>query len=428
MDGRNRVAAAGGIPECPAKLSGILLGKTVSGTPKTARWLPLSIGAEGAVGARRPVEEGNGSDLVSPASMTMSATADHTVDAEPILIVPYMWIGDFVRCHSVVKLLKARWPHRPVDVLTSTLCAPLVDYMPGLRQGITWDLPRSRLGLLAQKALADRLRAERYGTVLIMPRTWKSALAPFLAGIPRRVGFVGEGRFGLINDLRRGERGLPRMVDRCGMLALPKDAVLPAAWPLPELSVPSAEVTDWRRRHGLGDGRPIVALAPGAVGPAKRWPATAYADLARRLATRDMTVVVIGGPGEKALAAEIAAGEPDIRDLTGPDLRNAILALAAATAAVSNDSGLLHVAAALGTPSVGIFGPTSPWHWAPLNPLAAVIETTTTLACRPCHRPVCRFRHHACMRDIPVEQVLDAAWQAIGTASGARRGIPAANS
>ncbi len=118
---------------------------------------------------------------------------------------------------------------------------------------------------------------------------------------------------------------------------------------------------------------------------------------------------VIGGPGEKELAAEIVpAGQDDIRDLTGPDLRNAILALAAANAAVSNDSGLLHVAAALGTPAIGIFGPTSPWHWAPLNPIAAVIETASELACRPCHKPVCRFGHHRCMRDIPVEHVATA--------------------
>src|SRR5271166_151050 len=99
-------------------------------------------------------------------------------DSGPILIVPYMWIGDFVRCHTVVKLLAARWPKRPVDVLTTTLCAPLVDYMPGVRQGIRADLPRRQLGLFTQKALADRLRAERYSTVLVMPRTWKSALAP----------------------------------------------------------------------------------------------------------------------------------------------------------------------------------------------------------------------------------------------------------
>jgi heptosyltransferase-2 len=117
-------------------------------------------------------------------------------------------------------------------------------------------------------------------------------------------------------------------------------------------------------------------------------------------------VWVLGGPGERELAAEIVRGaEADIRDLSGPDLRNAILALAAADAAVSNDSGLLHVAAALGTPVIGIFGPTSPWHWAPLNPIAAVIETTSKLPCRPCHKPVCRFGHHRCMRDIGVEQV-----------------------
>src|SRR5580704_19392974 len=114
----------------------------------------------------------------------MTTANPSMTEASPILIVPYMWIGDFVRCHSIVRLLRSRWPDRPVDVLTTTLCAPLADYMPGLRQAIRWDLPRSRLGLGSQFALARRLRAEDYGTVLIMPRTWKSALAPFLAGIP----------------------------------------------------------------------------------------------------------------------------------------------------------------------------------------------------------------------------------------------------
>src|SRR5436305_8662575 len=113
-------------------------------------------------------------------------------DRRPILIVPYMWIGDFVRCHTVVKLLKARFPARPVDVLSTTLCAPLADYMPELRQAIVVDLPRKRLSLAEHKALAVRLEREGYGTALIMPRTWKAALAPFLAGIPERVGWVGE--------------------------------------------------------------------------------------------------------------------------------------------------------------------------------------------------------------------------------------------
>jgi heptosyltransferase-2 len=334
--------------------------------------------------------------------------------APPILIVPYMWIGDFVRCHSVVKVLKSRWPDRPIDMLTTALCRPLADYMPGLRQAILGDLPRSRIALSAQRELAARLRANGYGRALIMPRTWKAALAPFLAGIPQRVGFVGEARFGLLSEWRWGERRLPRMVDRCAALAFPEGAPLPAQWPLPELVVPAAEVAAWRERRGLDPSRPAVALCPGAVGPSKRWAAEGYGEIARTLTARGMAVWVIGGPDEARLAGEItSAGGPLARDLTGPDLRNAILALAAAKAAVSNDSGLLHVAAALGTPAIGIFGPTSPWHWAPLNPLAATIETQTDVPCRPCHKPTCYLRHHRCMRDIPAAQVLEAVERAL---------------
>jgi heptosyltransferase-2 len=332
-----------------------------------------------------------------------------------------MWIGDFVRCHTVIKLLKQRFPSRPIDVLTTTMVSPLLDYMPGVRKGIIVDLPRGRLAPGRNWALARRLRREGYGQALVMPRTWKSALALYLAGIPRRTGFVGEGRFGLINDLRWGERALPRMVERCASLALPKGESPPAAWPLPELVASRPEVTSWRQRLGLvRDQRVEIALAPGAVGPAKRWPAGSYADLGRRLVAEGYRVWIIGGPSERELAAEIASTAPnEIRDLSGPDLRNAILALAAADVAVSNDSGLLHVAAALGTPAIGIFGPTSPLHWAPLNPLAAVIETPNALPCRPCHRPVCRPGHHLCMRGIAVEQVIAATRAAAEAGRGA---------
>ena len=341
----------------------------------------------------------------------MKATAD-----PPILIVPYMWIGDFVRCHSVVKLLRQRFPGRPIDLLTTRTVAPLIDYMPDVRQGIAADLPRRRLAFGRHWALAERLRVQGYAQALVMPRTWKSALAPFLAGIPQRTGFVGEARFGIINDLRFGERALPRMIDRCAALALRKDEAAPAQLPLPELSVPAAEIAEWRQRLGLGaDAGPVIAIAPGAVGPSKRWPY--FAELSRRLVAQGKEVWVLGGPGEKGLARDIAqADPPHIRDLTGEDLRNAILALAAADAAISNDSGLLHVAAALGTPAIGIFGPTSAWHWAPLNPLAAVIETAGVLTCRPCHKPVCRLRHHRCMRDIAVDRVADALATALATA------------
>jgi heptosyltransferase II len=340
-----------------------------------------------------------------------------SADTSPILIVPYMWIGDFVRCHSVVTLLRERFPDRPVDMLATTLCAPLADYMPGLRKAIVYDLPRSQIALARQSELANRLKGEGYGMALMMPRTWKSALAPFLAGIPQRVGFVGEARFFLVNDLRFGEGKLPRMVDRCAMLALSRGSAPRSLWPLPQLNVAPAEAAAWRNKRGLiADGRPVIALAPGAVGPSKRWPSAAYAELTRRLVGEGVSVWVLGGPDEKALAAEIV-GNTTARDLTGRDLRDTILALSSATIAVSNDSGLLHVAAAVGTPSIGIFGPTSPWHWAPLNPLAATLETKSELACRPCHKPVCRLRHHRCMGEITTEEVLAASRRALAAAT-----------
>src|SRR6201985_1764958 len=172
-------------------------------------------------------------------------------DTRPILIIPYMWIGDFVRGHTVVRVLKQRWPNRPIDLLTTSLCAPLVDYMPGVRSGIVWDLPRSRLALARQWALSSLLRAKGYRTALVLPRTWKAALAPALAGIPERVGFVGEVRFGLLNRWRWGEKALPRFIDKNAALALPDGAALPAAWPVPELRVPANEIASWRQLNGL---------------------------------------------------------------------------------------------------------------------------------------------------------------------------------
>ncbi|MDO9299479.1 lipopolysaccharide heptosyltransferase II, partial [Bradyrhizobium sp.] len=229
-------------------------------------------------------------------------------------------------------------------------------------------------------------------------------------------GFVGEARFGLINRWRWGEKALPRFIDKNAALALPDGAPLPDEWPVPLLRVPAEEAGRWRQANGLGTG-PAVALAPGSVGASKRW--TYYPEAARLLAERGLDVWVVGGPGEKALATEIvAAGGPRVRDLTGSDLRNGILAMAAASVAISNDSGLMHIAAAIGTPTMGIFGPTSPYHWAPLNGLAATVQTNTVVPCQPCHRPVCTMNDHRCMRDIPASDVVGIAERVLAEAVG----------
>jgi heptosyltransferase II len=346
--------------------------------------------------------------------------ADDSGDSSPILIIPYMWIGDFVRGHTVVRVLNERWPNRPIDLLATSQCAPLADYMPGVRAAVVWDLPRRRLAVAKQWTLGALLRARGYRTALILPRTWKSAIAPALAGIPERVGFVGEARFGLVNRWRWGEKALPRFIDKNAALALPDGAPLPPEWPVPQLRVPADEVERWRQANGLGAGK-AVALAPGSVGVSKRW--TYYPEAARRLAEHGVDVWVVGGPNEKAQAQEIvAAGGPRVRDLTGTDLRNGILAMAAASVAISNDSGLMHIAAALGTPTMGIFGPTSPYLWAPLNGLAATVQTRTVLACQPCQRTVCTMNDHRCMRDIPASDVVGIAERVLEEAGA--RGVP----
>jgi len=347
----------------------------------------------------------------------------------PILIVPYMWIGDFVRCHTAVQILNARFPRRAVDMLATARTLPLIDYMPGVRKGIVSDLPRGRLALARQWELAARLRQECYGTVLVMPRTWKSALAPFLAGIPERTGFIGEGRFWLLNDARPGERRLERMVDQKVALALPRGAGLPATYPRPHLGVPAAEVAAWRERWKLSDRRPVVALCPATVGPGRRWPIARYAELARNLIADGIAIWVLGSADDRPLAMKIAmaagsaasaAGAPAMHDLTGPDLRDAVLALKAADAAVANDSGLLHVAAALDTPSVGIFGPSRPVLTGPLNPIAAAIEPNVAV-CSTCGRAGCSRLDHRRTEDIPLEPVLAAVRGVLARAGVAAR-------
>lgn len=195
---------------------------------------------------------------------------------------------------------------------------------------------------------------------------------------------------------------------------------------MPQLRVPAEEIVRWREANGLSGGA-AVALAPGSVGVSKRW--TYYPEAARLLVERGLEVWVVGGPAEKGLAQEIVAaggpgtaGGPGVRDLTGTDLRNGVLAMAAAGVAISNDSGLMHIAAALDTPTMGIFGPTSPYLWAPLNSLAAtVVQDKEMLSCQPCQSTICKMNDHRCMRDLAASEVVGIAERVLREAGAHKR-------
>lgn len=332
----------------------------------------------------------------------------------PILIVPYMWIGDFVRGHSVVRVLKERFPDRPIDLLASKLTAPLAEFMPGVRKAIPFDIPRKQAAFGKSRELAKILRAENYGTALIMPRKWKAALAPYLAGIPERVGVFGEARAVLLNDIRWDEKKHKRMIDQSCALALPANAPLRAEWPLPQLVIPASANDEWRRKNNIADGVRAVVLAPGSVGEAKRWPVAYFAEAAKQLAEGGTEVWIVGGPDEKPMAAEIAAhAGKGVRDFSGGRLSDGVIALGNASAVVANDSGLLHVAAALGTPAIGIFGPTDPAKWAPINPVADIVVHEPQLDCQFCGEYVCPLLHHNCMREIPAARVVESVRRAL---------------
>ncbi|MGE0605199.1 MAG: lipopolysaccharide heptosyltransferase II, partial [Xanthobacteraceae bacterium] len=317
-------------------------------------------------------------------------------------------------CHSVVRVLNERFPGRPVVMLASILTAPLTAFMPGVRKAITFDIPRKKAACSENFALAKLLRAENYGSALIMSRKWKAAFAPWWAGIPERTGVLGEARFPLINDIRFDEKSHKRMIDQSCALALPKNAPLPGTWPLPQLVVNETQADEWRGRMNVAKGTRAVALAPGSVGEAKRWPVAYYAETAKHLVQGDVEVWIIGGPDEKEFAKEILAhAGQGVRDFTGGKLSDGVIALSLASAVVANDSGLLHVSAALGVPAIGMFGPTDPAKWAPINPVADIITHEPLLDCQFCMQYVCPLQHHNCMREVLPPRVVDSVRRAM---------------
>jgi len=319
-----------------------------------------------------------------------------------ILVIGPRWVGDMVMAQCLFSALKEKHPHAAIDVLAPAWAAPLVKRMPEICSQIDFPLTPGALEFRSRRRFARLLRG-RYDMAYVLPGSWKSALIPFFARIPHRVGYLREMRYGLLTDIVPLPETLKRRTARA-YFGLARGGTFRA----PHLTVDQANQADLVARFGL-TARKFVALMPGAeFGPAKRWPSDHYAGLARDMMAKGLAVVLLGSRNDAAVTSEIATLAPGAIDLAGKTrLEDAIDLLAAAKLAVSNDSGLMHVAAAVGTPIVAVYGSTSPENTPPLSERSELIWLH--LSCSPCHKKICPLGHLNCLNTLDVARVIAAA-------------------
>jgi len=332
---------------------------------------------------------------------------------DKVLVVGPSWVGDMVMAQALYKLLRRDDPHVEIHVIAPPWSLPVLERMPEVARGLELAVGHGEVGLGRRLKLARQLRDERYTRAIVLPRSAKAALVPWLARIPRRTGFRGEWRYGLLNDVRALEARLDQTVKRFVALGLPRDAAVPAVLPAelqPRLRSDPRNLDRLRATHRLKTGGRIAALMPGAeYGPAKRWPAAHFGALAAALAGADTDVVVLGSAKERSIGEEVVARAANarVKNLCGAtSLADVVDLLAAADVAVSNDSGLLHVAAAAGAPVVAIYGSSSPAFTPPLTGAAAIVWLE--IECSPCFARECPLKHFKCLNDLEPSTVLRA--------------------
>lgn len=304
-----------------------------------------------------------------------------------ILVIAPSWVGDMMMSHSLYQQLKQNYPNCEIDVMAPDWCRPLLARMPEVRKAISMPIGHGSFALCKRYELGKHLQ-NQYDLAIVLPNSLKSAFIPLFAKIPQRRGWKGEMRYGFLNDLRANKQDYPLMVQRYVALAFEKNAV-PATdklpLPYPYLQVDAAQIaqtkTQFAKQLAYAEDRPAIGFCPGAeFGPAKRYPHYHYAKVAEKLIEQGYSVRLFGSNKDEAVGEQIRAALPEplqryCLNLAGQTVLNqAVDLIADCVAVVSNDSGLMHIAAALNRPLVALYGPTSPQYTPPLSKNAVIIR------------------------------------------------------
>lgn len=327
-----------------------------------------------------------------------------------ILIVGASWIGDMVMAQSLFITLKQQQPHCQIDVLAPKWTFALLARMPEVSQAIEMPLGHGKLGLMARIYLGKQLRDHYYQQTILLPNSWKSALTPFFANIPIRTGYLGECRWGLLNDVRQlNKKTLTQTVQRFVALAYPKTFEKTPQCPIPSFNISTYQQQQVINKFKLSTKNKILILCSGAeFGSAKRWPPNYFAKVANHFLAQNWQVWLLGSNKDQTIAADInQQTNHHCQDFTGlTTIADAMDLISLANVVVANDSGLMHIAAGLDKNLIAIYGSSDPKFTPPLNKKSRIIHLK--LACSPCFQRECPLGHTQCLTKIKPQQVINA--------------------
>ncbi|MBO68192.1 MAG: lipopolysaccharide heptosyltransferase II [Acidiferrobacteraceae bacterium] len=331
-------------------------------------------------------------------------------DCHNVLVVGPSWIGDMVMAQSLFQTLLQKQDSLQLSVMAPSWSSPLLYRMPQVSSVIPTGFEHGQLSLYKRWDLAQTLRERKFDQAIILPRSIKAALVPFLAGIPQRTGYLGEKRYGLLNDVHPLDTTqLPLTVQKFVQLGRTKGDYTCKNYPTPRLRINRDAVKGILDNLGIEQtDQPVLAICPGAeFGPSKRWPAAYFAQVAQHQALKGWQVWLLGSEKDSAITAEIHNGTRNINlfDLAGQTTLEEVIDLLSATdCVISNDSGLMHLAAAVNTKVIAIYGSTSPRINPPLSTKATILWEE--LACSPCQERHCPLGHTNCLERLSAEQVI----------------------